>query len=273
MTLNDKTTLINPAEQAGLFKALQSTFRVDVAPMPFLTPSPGPATIASAQLPSAADLVSDIARRQHLRRAMIADQTTRTLASKLSIRELAQIHYVPFAIAEVIWDSVDSLIELSKGLPELKQLARTARVARQRYLKSFPRNLRGSFDGGEMRANGEAFEEHISRHWATMTTALRAEIKTQFPDLEDYQGVDILQGAWQIKILMMALEQFIKKTLRKIEKLTPFELSPSDILPKPYWNLRLIISAYCSPMTPEKTRFKADQWAAVISTQIALIEV
>lgn len=264
------TTTFTPAEQSELFRLMRRGFRLDSAQMPLITKPQSPPLPPSA---SAAEVIGAVARRQYSLRALVADTATAALFQCLTKREVFQIHYVPFVIAEVIWDSIDSLIELSKGLTELKAMARSVRRLREIYVKTFPARVRPSLDDGELRANGEIFEQEISRPWGIMTIALRAEIKTQFPELDDYQGVDILQVAWQIRILMKALNRFIHKTLGKIKKLTAIDLEVTDILPDPYWRLHEIICGYTSPMKPESSRFKVDQWADVLATQMGLIEL
>ena len=268
MTLNDKTTLINPAEQAELFALLRNDFSLVADGQPlYLSPAakPLPPT-ASAQ-----EIINSVRRQQRQRKDLASAVANEKINRSISEQERTKIAYIPFAIAELVWDYADTIIICSKHNKEIAQLSRTIRYLRRAYLKALPRMIRADLESGEVLDNAYIFEEALSEQWSKMLTALLADLQTQYPDLNE-ESMQVLSAAYQAIILARALSRFIQKKSHKLTKTAGWEVNVANLLPRQYRAMTSLLELYIGDR-PASSRFPIADWVAVFATQIGLIEI
>ncbi|MDE6535871.1 MAG: hypothetical protein K2K82_07680 [Muribaculaceae bacterium] len=268
MTPSAKTTTINPSEQAELFALLRNDFSLVASAEPlYSSPVAKPIpTTASAQ-----DIISSVRRQQRQRKDFASAAANEKINRSISEQERTKIAYIPFAIAELVWDYADTIIICSKRNKEIAQLSRTIRNLRRAYLKALPRMIQADLENGEVLDNAYIFEEALSEQWSKMLTALLADLQTQYPDLNE-ESMQVLNAAYQAIILARALNGYIKKQSRKLTKTAGWEVNVANLLPRQYRAMTSLLELYIGDR-PASSRFPIADWVAVFANQIGLIEI
>lgn len=268
MTPSAKTTTINPAEQAELFALLRKDFSLVASSEP-LYAAPKAATIPSTA--TAQDIINSVRRRQREMKNLAAAVANEKINRSISEQERTKIAYIPFAIAELVWDYADTIIICCRHNRTITRLSRTIRNLRRAYLKALPRMIQTDLASGEVLDNAYVFEEALSEQWSKMLTALLADLQTQYPELNE-ESMQVLNAAYQAIILARALDGFIQKKSRKLTQTAGWEVNVANLLPRQYRAMTSLLELYigdcpCSP------RFPLTDWVAVFAAQIGLIEI
>lgn len=268
MMSNAKTTTINPSEQAELFALLRNDFSLVASGEPLYT---SPAAKPIPTTASARDIISSVRRQQSMRKDLAAAVANEKINRSISEEERTKIAYIPFAIAELVWDYADTIIICSKRNKQLIHLSRTIRNLRRAYLKALPRMIQTDLESGEVLDNAYIFEEGLSEQWSKMLTALLADLQTQYPDLNE-ESIQVLNAAYQAIILARALDRFIQKKSRKLTETAGWEVNVANLLPRQYRAMTSLLELYIGDR-PASSRFPLADWVAVFANQIGLIKI
>lgn len=187
-----------------------------------------------------------------------------------SREELFRFAYVPFVIAELVWDYADTVIIMARflGDPATKKLSRAIRNARQEYDSHRRRVIDREHRDREL-DNGYLFEEFIKKITDQMLLNIRIDIDAEYPFLGEASR-NLLVAVYQCLILSRALLRFMDKQRREASK--RIGVPVGDILPRPYYVMDRIIPEYIGDKPPSE-RFKAlmEQYIETLAVQIALV--
>lgn len=129
-------------------------------------------------------LLDNIERSQRRRDELLERQNRDALDEIFTREELFRFAYVPFVIAELVWDYADTVILLARRLNDAsaRRLSRAIRQARTDYDRLRRRHIDADHRANEVE-NGYVFEEATSRITAQMALNLRLDIDREYPDL------------------------------------------------------------------------------------------
>lgn len=205
------------------------------------------ATLAALQRPqtaTAADVPGILRKVETVKNHLYEAATVRTMMyveKALSREELFRLAYVPFVIAELVWDYADTIINTASRLdcPDTRRICRAIRKLKQEYDRT-----RYHFIGDEERAremdNAEIFEDIIAGHVSQMMMHIRLAMDNDTPDLlPDWRTM--LTAVHQCRVLSQALMLYTSeqeaRTARRIGKpigriLPPQSYALHDLLPE-----------------------------------------
>lgn len=204
-------------------------------------------------------------------RNIIDEVKTRPVEDVLSRDELFRFAYVPFVIAELVWDYADSVILCASRIrgSVTRPLSRAIRQAREGYDRMRRKFIDKDHRNREIE-NGYVFEKIVSRITAQMLVNVRADIAREYPDLTD-DCRDLLMAVYQCHILSRALLKFINEQSRMVEQRVGHPIG--RILPPQYYAMDTLIPEFIGDK-PASSRFRAlmEQYITTLAVQIALIE-
>lgn len=184
--------------------------------------------------------------------------------------ELFRFAYVPFVIAELVWDYADTVIIMSRPLnnPATRKLSRAIRDARRDYDSLRRQHIDAEHRERELE-NGYIFEDAVNDITSQLLLNVRLDIKSEYPQLND-ESRDLLLAVYQCHILSRALLKYIDKQRRAASK--RIGSTVGDILPSSYYIMDKLIPEYIGDK-PASERFKKlmGQYIDTLATQIALI--
>lgn len=233
--------------------------------MPILNvPDCAPATVDDAldQLERAQNARAEHAERAHRER----------IDRMFNREELFRFAYVPFVIAELVWDYADTVIIMAKSLnnPATRHLSRAIRNARAEYDR-----LRHQYIDREHREreleNGYVFEDAIKRITDQMLVNIRIDINSEYPALND-DSRDLLISVYQCHIMSKALLRYLDKQSERIAKRVGHKIG--KMLPPSYYVMDRLIPEFIGDK-PASAHFKKlmSQYVSTLAVQIGLVEL
>lgn len=216
------------------------------------------------------EILDGIEHLQAERAAEKEDRTMRLVEQMFDREELFRFAYVPFVIAELVWDYADTVIIMSRHLnnPATRKLSRAIRDARRDYDSLRRQHIDAEHRERELE-NGYIFEDAVNDITSQLLLNVRLDIKSEYPQLND-ESRDLLLAVYQCHILSRALLKYIDKQLRAASK--RIGNTVGDILPSSYYIMDKLIPEYIGDK-PASERFKKlmGQYIDTLATQIALI--
>lgn len=186
--------------------------------------------------------------------------------------ELFRFSYVPFVIAELVWDYADTVIIQAQiiGNPATVKLSRAIRNARSEFVSMRRPYVIGDANKRQLE-NGYMFEEGVGHITKQMLSNIRIDIQKEYPELEENHR-NLLVAVYQCHILSKALLRYMAKQKSDTEKRIGYPIG--DIMPKPYYLMDKLIPEFIGDK-PCSDEFKKlmKQYIETLSTQIGLVEL
>lgn len=214
--------------------------------------------------------------RELKRRMAIAEQQreereTLKLSKILDQDTLFRFAYVPFVIAELVWDYADTILTLSAMMRNgAKKLCRAVKELRRDYDRERTPYIDEAHRDSEVE-NMYVFEDGVKDIYSQMLVNLRCDLKSEYPSL-DNDNVDFLTAVYQCNITLQSLLLYTRKQTEKIERIVGHRIG--NILPKQMYKLARLIPEFVDNK-PASDRFRKlkKQYEQTFATQIALIEL
>lgn len=194
------------------------------------------------------------------------------LSKLLDHDALFRFAYVPFVIAELVWDYADTIIDLSitMRIAETKKLCRAIRELRRDYDR-----LRSTYIDQQHRdsetQNMYMFEDGVSDIFKTLLVNLRCDLTHEYPQLLP-DSLNYLLAVYQCDILLKSLLLYVRRQTEKVENMVGHRIG--RILPKEIYRLDKLILEFVGD-NPVSDRFASlkETYIKTFATQIALIEL
>lgn len=205
------------------------------------------------------------------KRAEIAEQMQHDRINQaLTREELFRFAYVPFVIAELVWDYADTVLDLSHRNPKVKKLSRAIKNARRDY-DSLRRQYIDENNRKREIENMYVFEDGVKRITSQMLTNIDIDIKSEYPDLmPEYR--DLLIAVYQCHVLSRALVKYTNRESVELQK--KLNQPVGNVLPPSYFIMDKLIPEFVGdkPASPNlRTLF--EQYINSLSVQIGLIDL
>ncbi|MCM1076277.1 MAG: hypothetical protein NC411_02830 [Bacteroides sp.] len=207
-------------------------------------------------------------RREEVKKAMSLRQIEKTFSRE----QLFRFSYVPFVIAELVWDYADTVIIQAEFLGNqlTRKLSRAIRQARAEFVRE--RQPYVDEDSQERQMdNGYVFEDAVKHITDQMLMNIKIDITKEYPELEE-NSRDLLIAVYQCHILSKALLLYMSRQKAQVEKMVGHKIG--DILPKSYYRMDMLIPEFIGdkPLSPKFEELKK-QYISTFATQIGLIEL
>lgn len=198
------------------------------------------------------------------------ENTDLQLSELLDREALFRFAYVPFVIAELVWDYADTIRNLTVILRirELRKLNRAVSELHREYDRRRARFIDGHHHASEQE-NMLVFEDGVKSIFRLYITNLRCDLRREYPDLaEGY--IDLLEATYQCLLLLRSLYAYTDDQMLKIQRRLKRQIG--RILPPELYALEHLIVAYIGDK-PISSQFRTQQktYVKTISNQIALI--
>lgn len=217
------------------------------------------------------DWARELKRRIAVAKQQREERETLKLSKILDKDTLFRFAYVPFVIAELVWDYADTIIGLAiiMRLGETKKLCRAIRELRRDYDRLHARFVDSAHRDSETE-NMYVFENEVNDIFKTLLVNIRCNLKGEYPELApDY--LDLLTAVYQCDILLHSLFHYVRMQTEKIEKIVGHRIG--RILPDEMYRLDALVIAFVGDK-PVSERFIStkETYIKTLATQMALIE-
>ncbi len=194
------------------------------------------------------------------------------LAKKIEQENLFRFAYVPFVVAELVWDYADSVINMAAvhKQPETRSLSRKIRELHNEYRKEHDRFIDSAHHNNEIN-NMYIYEDAVYNIFKLYFTNLRCSLRGEYPELCD-DAIEFLVGVYQCYVTLQAL---IRYTLGQEQKMAKIVGHPiGHILPKSVTRLSGLILEYVGNRPASESFNKLQEtFIATFANQIALVEL
>lgn len=254
---------MTPAQQKRLTALMMRDFQNGIA---------DGCAIPAASAESIDKLLDNIERSQRRREELLERQNRDALDEIFTREELFRFAYVPFVIAELVWDYADTVILLARRLndPSARRLSRAIRQARTDYDRLRRRHIDAAHRANEVE-NGYLFEEATSRITAQMALNLRLDIDREYPDLGE-DSRNLLQAVYQCHITSRALLRYLDRQSQRVAERVGHSIG--KMLPHSYYVMDRLIPEFVGDK-PASPRFRElmSRYVDTFANQIALVEL
>lgn len=221
------------------------------------------------------DVLANLERKQRQRVEVLKAESharIEAIENTFSRDELFRLAYVPFVIAELVWDYADTVIIMAQklGNPATRRLSRVIRSARVEYNR-----LRHQFIDQKQRdreiENGYVFEDATRRITSQMMLNVKLDIHSEYPDLDECSR-DLLLAVYQCHITSRALLLYLDRKSAEVAKRIGRKIG--KMLPPPYYEMDKVIPEFIGDK-PASERFRKmmRDYINTFATQIALVEM
>lgn len=192
--------------------------------------------------------------------------------SKILDRDtLFRFAYVPFVIAELVWDYADTILTLSVMMRTgAKKLCRAVKELRRNYERERAPFIDQAHKDSEVE-NMFVFEDGVRDIYTQMLVNVRCDLKSEYPNL-DKDNIDLLTAVYQCDITLQSLILYTQQQTAKIERIVGHRIG--KILPAQIYQLARLIPEFVGdkPASDNFNKLKK-QYEKTFATQIALIEL
>lgn len=194
------------------------------------------------------------------------------LSQVLDRETLFRVAYVPFVIAELAWDYADTVILLAADLRlyKARPLARKIRALRLEYDRWRAPLIDGAHHRSEL-DNMTVYEDGVADTLALFVTALRADLRAQYPDL-DPEHINLLVAVYQCTTLLRGLFTYAERLRDKLTRILRRRIA--DILPSHIRALETLVAAYAGdkPISPA-FRSALDRFADTFAAKMGSVDL
>lgn len=221
---------------------------------------------------TAPDWARELKRRIAVAKQQREERETLKLSKMLDKDTLFRFAYVPFVIAELVWDYADTIIDIAiiMRLGETKKLCRAIRELRRDYDRVRAPFIDDAHRDSETE-NMYMFEDGVNDIFKTLLVNIRCDLNGEYPELaQDY--LDLLTAVYQCDILLHSLFRYVRMQTEKIEKIVGHRIG--RILPDEMYQLDALVIAFVGDK-PVSERFISvkETYIKTLATQMALIEL
>lgn len=217
-------------------------------------------TLPSQRHATESEIVAELSRRIeqscHSRIASIAKKAAedkRLVREKLSDEDTFAVTYVPFAIAEVAWDYIDTIMNFAQflRLDDTKKLCRSIRELRREYDRKRFKVIDDAMRQSEI-DNAILFQEELEDFFGLMHKKFNDSIKECYPDL-CYDHLLMLSAVYGCENVLDALFRYAVLQQDKVSVILGYEIA--SILPPELKKLRSAVMGFYGSHTPtEETK-------------------
>lgn len=194
------------------------------------------------------------------------------LENMLNREELFRLAYVPFVIAQLVWDYADSILNMAALLriSETKKLCRTVRMLRREYDRLRAHHIDAAHEASEV-SNMYIFEDGVADITKQLLQNLQINLRSEYPELEDAYMSHLI-AVYQCDITLKSLLLYTRRQTEIIEKKVYGHIG--HILPEPVCQLNRLVIAFVGdkPVSEDFAKLKK-QYIEKFATQIALVEL
>lgn len=191
---------------------------------------------------------------------------------EFSREELFKIAYVPFVIAELVWDYAGTVLDIAAQMKirATREPARLIRKAREMYKARETAMLRGDFSAVEM-DNALVFEDKVRHIMEQMSMNLRLDLRRWYPLLQG-QSVALLDAVHQCLVLYLALMRYMERQKAFVMERTGH--THDSIVPKEIHLVGVFVPLFIGdkPLSDDMDALMT-QYVATVSNQIGLIRL
>ncbi len=260
---------------ALMFDDIQNAASAIVRTAPYAVMSANIAAANAVRIPSnetGVEMIARIKRERAERERRTENRITDEIARILSREELFRFSYVPFVIAELVWDYADTVMICAQhiGNPATRRLSREIRNARTEYERLRQRHIDADNREREIE-NGYVFEDGVHDITSQMLVNIQCDIRSAYSDLND-DSRDLLIATYQCHVTSAALLKYIEKQRRDVAR--RLNRNVGNILPPSYMVMHRLIPEYIGdkPATP-RFRDLMNKYIDTFATQIGLVEL
>ena len=185
---------------------------------------------------------------------------------------LFRFAYVPFVIAQLVWDYADTILSTAAWLKisETKKLCRAVRELRRDYDRIHSAHIDAKHEASEV-SNMYVFEDGVAGITKQLLLNIKIDLKSEYPDL-DADHLSFLIAVYQCDITLKSLLLYTRKQTERIAK--KIDRNVGNILPESIYKLDKLILEFVGDK-PVSNRFRnlKQQYIETFATQIALIEM
>lgn len=198
------------------------------------------------------------------------EEEEKMVSQILNREELFRFAYVPFVIAALVWDYLDTILYYAAYL-RIQPVKQVCRLMKQ--LKIEYDRIRAPFVDMEHQNSEQenmlVFEEGVKEIMSLYLVNLKCDLASEYPELEqDYR--DYLLAIYECKITLDALLRYTRKQEEIVAKRVGYKID--HILPKELYRVAALLPIYIGdkPISP---RFQKQQetYISTFATQMALI--
>lgn len=194
------------------------------------------------------------------------------LSRLLDKETLFRFAYVPFVIAQLVWDYADTILNMAALLriSETRKLCRAVRELRREYDRIRAPHIDAAHEASEV-SNMYVFEDGVADITKQLLLNLRINLRSEYPELED-DYMSYLIAVYQCDITLKSLLLYTRKQTEIIEK--KIDRHVGHILPESVYQLnRLVIEFIGDKPVSESFAKLKKQYIETFATQIALTEL
>lgn len=186
--------------------------------------------------------------------------------------ELFRFAYVPFVIAQLVWDYADTILDISIRLRihETKRLCRAVRELRREYDQ-----IRAPYIDKKHQKSEEdnmlMFEDGVRGIMSQMVLNLSFDLKSEYPDI-DSEYLMLLIAVYECDITLRALLLYTERQRQMVAK--KIDRTVGRILPRPIYNLKDIVIEFVGdkPVSQKFSELK-QKYIETFANQMGLIEL
>lgn len=188
------------------------------------------------------------------------------LSDEIDEELLFRFGYVPFVIAEVAWDYIDTIFDLTVilGISETRKINRALNNLRQDYV-SLRRSVYNGADQHEEQ-NMILFQEELKEEFSEMCQYCCGEVVKEYPDINDEYKM-LLGCVYVCRMVFSALFQYMADMKAQVERKVRHTVG--DILPNHLRKMNDLVLLYVgdTPLKQERT----DEWKRMVDNLVKYI--
>lgn len=194
------------------------------------------------------------------------------LSEILDSETLMRFAYVPFVIATLAWDYVDTILTLSKmfGIKNVKPISRSVRQLKRDYDILRARYI-DSIHSKSEENNMYVFEDGVNDVFKLYLVNIELDIKRKYPDLsEDY--IMYIKAIYQCHIVLKSLYKYVEIQTKNVQNIVGHTIG--DILPKELRKLDSLVMAFIDDKSISKDfEIQQDTYAMTLANRMCSIEL
>lgn len=194
------------------------------------------------------------------------------LSQVLDKETLFRFAYVPFVIAQLVWDYADTILTMAAWLriTETKPLCRAIKELRRDYDRVRAPHIDKAHADSEV-DNGYVFEESVQDITRQLLVNLRIDLRGEYPKIEP-EYLDFLIAVYQCDITLKSLLLYIRKQTDRIAR--KIGRNVGRVLPDAVYKLDKLVLEFVGdkPVSENFAKLKK-QYIETFATQIALVSL
>lgn len=202
------------------------------------------------------------------RQALDHDRVSKILSNDALMR----FAYVPFVIASLAWDYIDTILVLSAAQKkhETKRLCRAVRQLKSEYDR-----LRAPYIDKDHQSSEEVnmlvFENGVKDIFNLYLVNIAADLKREYPNLDD-DSLVFLKAVYQAHIVLLSIYKYVNKQTSIVEKLLNEHIR--DILPSQLRRVDGLVMAFVGDK-PISEQFAKEQesYAQILCNRMLKVEL